>query len=67
MRAERCHGPYSLSIPSRPPFRPRLALIEHTHEWVVYHVNAQQQPVVQLRQPGFAGLQQAILLFRSKM
>ena len=49
------------------PLVTRLALIEHTHEWVVYHVNAQQQPVVQLRQPGFAGLQQAILLFRSKM
>lgn len=45
----------------------RLALIEHTHEWVVYHVDSQQQPVVQLRQQGFEGFKQAVLLFRSKL
>ena len=49
------------------PFVTRLALIEHTHEWVVFHVDAQQRPVVQLRQHGFEGLQQAVLLFRSKL
>ena len=50
-----------------PPFTTRLALIEHTHEWVVYHVDKKMQPVVQLRQSGYEGLKQAVLLFRSKL
>ena len=45
----------------------RLALIEHTHEWVVYSLNAGGQPVVQLRQRGYAGLCQAVVLFASKI
>ena len=49
------------------PFVTRLALIEHTHEWIVYYVNAQQHPVVQLRQQGLDGLKQAIILFRNKL
>lgn len=56
-----------LETTTPPPFVTRLALIEHTHEWVVFHIDARQRPVVQLRQRGFAGLQQAVLLFRSKL
>ena len=46
------------------PFVPRLALIEHTGDWVVYHLDQRKSPVVQLRQQGLEGLKQGVLLFR---
>jgi hypothetical protein len=45
----------------------RLALLEHSHEWVVYSMNTGAQPVVRLRQAGFEGLAAAVLLFSSTM
>jgi len=56
-----------LETAAPPPFTTRLALIEHTHEWIVYHLTDRQQPVVQLRQQGFEGLKNAVLLFGSKL
>jgi hypothetical protein len=56
-----------LETTAPPPMTTRLALIEHTHEWVVYYLTDKQQPIVLLRQQGFEGLKNAILLFRSKL
>lgn len=56
-----------LETTSPPPGVTRLALIEHTHEWIVYHLTDRQVPVVQLRQQGFEGLKNAVLLFSSKL
>lgn len=56
-----------LETTTPPPYVSRLALIEHSNEWVVYHITDKQQPVVQLRQQGFEGLKQAVLLFRNKL
>jgi len=41
----------------------RMALVEHSHEWVVYSTNAKGQPMVKLRQAGFDGMVAAALLF----
>jgi hypothetical protein len=40
----------------------RAALVPHTNEWFVFKVRAGGKPVVQLRQGGFEGLCQAILV-----
>lgn len=50
-----------------PAYVQRLALIEHTHEWVVYHLDGKGQPRVSLRQQGYPGLLQACVLFASKI
>ena len=39
---------------------PCLALIEHTHEWIVYSLDASGVPTVQLRHYGFDGLKHAV-------
>lgn len=41
---------------------PRMELIPHNNEWVVYHVNKHGEPVVQLRAFGFEGFCDASLL-----
>ena len=45
----------------------RMALIEHSHEWVVYSTNAKGVPLVKLRQQGFEGMVAAALLFVSTL
>ena len=45
----------------------RMALIEHTHEWIVYSLGFNGQPIVHLRQRGYDGLCQAAVLFCSKI
>lgn len=45
----------------------RLALIEHTGEWVVFSLSSSQQPKVMLKASGFDGFRSAILLFSSKI
>lgn len=45
----------------------RLALLEHSHEWVVYSMNPKGQPTVKLRQAGFEGLVAASLQFVSSL
>jgi len=37
--------------------------LESTDEWVVYTVDAKSKPTVKLRQRGFDGLKQAMLVF----
>ena len=37
-----------------------LALVEHTHEWIVYSLDASGVPTVQLRHYGFDGLKHAV-------
>jgi hypothetical protein len=49
------------------PLSMRLALLEHSHEWVVYSLDARCQPCVVLRQRGHSGLLQAAVLFSSKL
>jgi hypothetical protein len=44
-----------------------LALIEHSHEWVVYTLDPRGHPCVALRQRGYDGLLQAAVLFASKL
>lgn len=41
----------------------RMALVEHSHEWVVYSTNAKGEPTVKLRQAGYDGMVAAALLF----
>ena len=58
--------PFLETAPPKPGVE-RLTLIEHTNEWVVYSVDANGRPAVQLRQQGYDGLCQAIILFSSKI
>ena len=41
----------------------RMALVEHSHEWVVYSTNVKGEPTVKLRQAGYDGMVAAALLF----
>ena len=43
----------------------RLALLEHSHEWVVYSMSPKGVPTVKLRQQGFEGMVAAALQFVS--
>jgi len=57
-----------VSLPFLETFPPepgttRLALLESTDEWVVYTVDAKSKPTVKLRQRGFDGLKQSMLVF----
>lgn len=45
----------------------RLALLEHSHEWVVYSMSAKGQPTVKLRQQGYEGMIAAALQFVSSI
>lgn len=53
--------PFLETTPPNPKV-PRLELIPHTNEWVVYSVDRHGQPVVQLRTFGFEGFCDASLL-----
>ena len=53
---------------TRPPAHvQRLALIEHSHEWVVYTLDSRGCPLVTMRQRGYQGLLQASVLFASRL
>ena len=41
----------------------RLAMLEHSHEWVVYSMSPKGQPTVKLRQQGYEGMVAAALQF----
>lgn len=58
--------PFLETMPVGPTVQ-RLALLEHSHEWVVYSMNDKAQPVVRLRQAGFEGMVAAALLFVSTL
>lgn len=45
----------------------RLALLEHTHEWVVYSTNSRGATTVRLRHAGGEGLCRAVLLFATTL
>ena len=49
------------------PSAVRMALLEHSNEWVVYQMSAKAVPVVKLRQQGFDGMVSAALQFVSML
>tara|TARA_B110000902_G_C14217469_1_gene553778 strand:+ start:899 stop:1363 length:465 start_codon:yes stop_codon:yes gene_type:complete len=49
------------------PGTTRLALLEHSHEWVVYSMSSKGQPTVKLRQQGYEGMVAAALQFVSSI
>ena len=58
--------PFLETLPVEPTVK-RLALLEHSHEWIVYSMSNKTQPVVRLRQAGFEGMVAAALLFVSTL
>ena len=58
--------PFLETSQPRDPTALRLALLEHSHEWVVYSMN-RGQANVRLRQHGYDGFIQAILLFSNSV
>ena len=58
--------PFLETTPPADPTVMRLALLEHSHEWVVYSMN-RGQANVRLRQYGYDGFLQAVLLFANSV
>ena len=58
--------PFLETSQPREPSAMRLALVEHSHEWIVYSMN-RGQANVRLRQHGYDGFIQAILLFSNSV
>ena len=54
-----CHAPEPDTL--------RLQLLEHSNEWLVYSLDAKGRPKVRMRQHGFEGFLQCILMFVSTL